>query len=55
MLNKTIILSIIVLVANNKPQGFKEHVISFIIFDFGVGVTIIDWLANMKLYVSDIE
>ena len=27
----------------------------FISFAFGEGITIIDWLANMKLYVSDIE
>ena len=40
---------------NKNPQGYKEHIISFIDFDFGEGVIIIDWLANMKLYVTDIE
>ena len=43
------------LVPNNKLQRYKEHVISFIVFAFGEGVTIIDWLENMKLYVSNIE
>ena len=27
----------------------------FIEFEFGEGVTIIDWIASMKLYVYDIE
>ena len=27
----------------------------FIVFSFVEGVTIIDWLENMNLYVSDIE
>ena len=43
------------LVTNKNPQIYKEHVISFIAFDFVKGVTIIDWIANMKLYLSDIE
>ena len=43
------------LVPNNNPQGYKEHVTLFIAFAFGEGVDIIDWLANMKLYVFDIE
>ena len=43
------------LVPNKNLQGYKEHVISIIIFDFGEGVTIIDWTAKMKRYVSDIE
>ena len=43
------------LVPDKNPQVYKEHVIKFISFDFGDGVTIIDWLSNMKLYVSDIE
>ena len=43
------------LVINKKPQGYKEHVISFIVFEFGEGVTIIYWIANMKLSKSDIE
>ena len=42
------------LVPNKNPQGYKEHVISFIAFAFGEGVTIIYWITNMKLYVSDI-
>ena len=43
------------LVPNKNPQGYKEHFISFIAFAFGEGVTIIDCLANMNLYVSVIE
>ena len=43
------------LVPNNNPQGYKEHVISFISFYFGEDATIIDWLSNMKLYVSNIR
>ena len=39
---------------NKIPQGYKEHVISFIAFASGEGVIIIYWLENMKLYVSDI-
>ena len=39
----------------NNPQGCKEHFIYFIYFSLVEGVTIIDWLENMKLYVSDIE
>ena len=53
--NKTIILAINMLVPKNNPQEYKEHGISFIEFAFGKGVTIIDWISNMKLYVSDIE
>ena len=49
---KTRILAIITLVSKNNPQGYKEHVISFILFDFGEVVTIIDWLENMNIYVS---
>ena len=43
------------LIPNNKLQEWKERVTSIIAFDFGQGLTIIDWLANMKLYVSDVE
>ena len=43
------------LLPSNNPQGYKEHVISFIDFNFGEGVTFTDWLAKTKLYVSDIE
>ena len=39
----------------NKPKGYKEHIIFFIVFAFGEGVTIIDGIESMKLYVSDIE
>ena len=42
------------LVKNKKPQVYNEHIISFIVFSFGEGVTIIDWIENMKLYVSEI-
>ena len=42
------------LLPNNNPQRYKEHVILFIEFLFGEGVTIIDWIENMKLYVSEI-
>ena len=42
-------------VLNKNPQGYKEHIITFIVFSFGEGVTIIDWLATTKLYMSDIE
>ena len=38
-----------------NPQVDKEHVISFIDFDFGEGATIFGYLENMKLYVSNIE
>ena len=43
------------LIPINNPRGYEEHVILFIVFAFGEVVTIIEWLANMKLYVSDIE
>ena len=43
------------LVPNKNPQGYKEHFISFISFAFGQSVTFIDFLANMKLYVSGTE
>ena len=43
------------LLPNNKKQGNKEHVISFIDFNFGEFFTIIDWLANTKLYITNIE
>ena len=42
------------LVSNNNPPGYKEHVIYFVVFSFGKGVTIIDWLESIKLYVSNI-
>ena len=43
------------LVPKNNLQGFKEHVICFIDFYYGEGVTIMDWIENMKIYVSNIE
>ena len=43
------------LVINKKQQGYKEHEVSSILFSFVEGATIIFWLENMKLYVSDIE
>ena len=43
------------LVPNNNSQGYKEHGILIIKFAFGEGVTIIDWIKNMKIYSSDIE
>ena len=36
-------LAIIMLVPNNNQQGYKEHVIFYLAFDFGEGVSIIDW------------
>ena len=53
--NKTRTLAIIVVVPNKNPKGYKERIISFIVFAFGEGVTIFYWQANMNLYVSDIE
>ena len=53
--NKTRILALIMLVQNNNPKGYKQHVIYFIDFSFGEGVNIIYWLANIKRYVYDIE
>ena len=43
------------LVPKNIPQEYKENSIWFSAFYFGEGVNIIDWLENMKVYVSDIE
>ena len=43
------------LAPNKNIQGYKEHDISFISPAFGVGVNIVGWLANTKLYLSDIE
>ena len=40
---------------NDNPQVYKEHVISFIDFDFGESVTIMQWLENMNLYGYDIQ
>ena len=53
--NKTIILSIIMLVTKNNPQEYKEHVVLFIEFPSGGGATIIYQLVNMKIYFSYIE
>ena len=43
------------LVSNKNTQGYKKHVILFIVFSFGEGVTTNDWLATMKIYASNIE
>ena len=43
------------LVPNKKPQGYKENTILFIAFAFGEVVTIINRLANIKLYVSNFD
>ena len=43
------------LVPNKNPKGYKERVISSISFSFGEGVIIIDWVSNVKLYLSNIE
>ena len=51
---KTRILAIIMLVPINIQLGYKEHVIYFIVFTLGEVVTTIDWLENMKMYVSGI-
>ena len=40
------ILAIIMLVTNNKPQGYKENVIYFITITLGEYVNIFNWLAN---------
>ena len=48
-------LDIVMLLPNNKKQGNKEHVISFIAFAFIEVVTVIDWIKSMKLYLCDIE
>ena len=53
-INNTIILDIIILVPCNNPPHYQEHVIYFISFYFGEGVTITDWIVNIKLYVSEI-
>ena len=45
---------IIVLVPNNNPPGYKEHVISFIVFYFLGGVAIIYRIYKNKLYLSHI-
>ena len=42
------------LVTCKNPPGYKQHVISFIIFDFGEGVNIIYLMPNMNIYVSNI-
>ena len=49
--NKTIILASIILVTDNNLQGYKDHVILFIAFAFGKGVTIIYWLEKINIYV----
>ena len=36
-----------------NPPKYRELIIYLILFDFGYGVTIIYYLENKKLYVSD--
>ena len=48
------ILDILVFVPCKNPPGYKEYVNSFITFSFEEDVTIIEWLANMTPYISDI-
>ena len=48
---KTKILAIIIFVLCNNTPRYKEYVISFIAFDFGEDVTMIDWMENMNNYV----
>ena len=43
------------LVAKNYPQWYKEHVILFITFPFGEGITIIYLDGNIKLYLYNID
>ena len=51
---KIIILSILMLDPYKTPPSHQERAISYTVFDFREGVTIIDFISNMKLYVSDI-
>ena len=43
------------LVTKNNSHRYKEHIIPFIAFAFGEGVTIVYLIESIKLYVSDIE
>ena len=52
--NKTIFLAIITLVIKITNRDTKNMPF-FIHFDFVEGVNIIDWIANMRLYMSNIE
>ena len=38
------ILAIIMFLTLKNSPGYKEHVIYFIVFAFGEGVTVIDWM-----------
>ena len=42
------------LVPNNNPNVYKEHIIQFF-FEFGEDITIIYWIEKIELYVSNIE
>ena len=42
------------LVPNKNTIGYKKHVVYFFVFGFLEGVTIIDCLLNMNIYVSNI-
>ena len=38
----------------NNPPEYMEHVIAFIWFSFKEGIKIVDFISNMKPYVSSI-
>ena len=40
------------LVPKKNPLGYTEYIIYCILFAIRYGVTIIDWIENMKYYVS---
>ena len=42
------------LVPNKNLPGHKEYAICFTFFAFGEGVTVIDGILNMNIYVADI-
>ena len=52
--SKTRISAIIIFDSCNNLPGYKERVISFILFSFEEGITIIALQENMKLSMSDI-
>ena len=47
-------LAILMFVTCKNTKGYKENVIYFIMFDFGLVITIIYWMGDMKPYVLDI-
>ena len=52
---KNKILTIIILVLHNNPQGYKEQVVLLISFTFIEGLNITYCMENMKFYVYDIH